>query len=263
MKNINVDIVKTIILNKLNDSLLNNNLLNESKEILTNFFNIVKDSPILQLEYKIFKNLKNKYIDNDIIATRYIDNNIKLFENYSKEDIINEHNKLNNFINESDLNIISKNDLQLNESIINLIFEISKKDENIPDIDLIHESFLNILNYVKSNKNITENIINENNNYNNNIIEIAIDKFNKKYDDVLNENEKNIFKLLINSTKEEKKSLLENLKTEIVSILENIKNDDINYKINESIEKINKMDYNQKTINEDIITLNDLKSNLK
>jgi len=259
MKNIDVDIVKTNILNKLNESLLNDNILNESKENLNKFLDIVKNSPILQLEYKVFKNLKSKNIDNDIIATRYIDNNIKLFENYSKNDIINEHNKLNEFINESDINYNS-----LNESILNLIFEVSKKDENdIPDIDLIHESFLNVLNHIKNEKKvIDENFNNTQINYNNNIIEIAIDKFNKKYDNILNEDDKNIFNKLIKSNKEEKKILLEELKNDTISILHTLKNDDINYKINESIEKIEKMLYNQKTVNDDIISLYELKNNL-
>jgi len=259
MKNIDVDIVKTNILNKLNESLLNDNILNESKENLNKFLDIVKNSPILQLEYKVFKNLKSKNIDNDIIATRYIDNNIKLFENYSKNDIINEHNKLNEFINESDINYNS-----LNESILNLIFEVSKKDENdIPDIDLIHESFLNVLNHIKNEKKvIDENFNNTQINYNNNIIEIAIDKFNKKYDNILNEDDKNIFNKLIKSNKEEKKTLLEELKNDTISILHTLKNDDINYKINESIEKIEKMLYNQKTVNDDIISLYELKNNL-
>jgi len=79
MKNINIGIVNLMISNKLKDSYFTNTLIEESKKATLDFFNVVKNSPILQLEFNVFNNLENKHIGDDLAATRYIDSNIKLF----------------------------------------------------------------------------------------------------------------------------------------------------------------------------------------
>lgn len=262
MDKINVGIVKMIILNKLNESLLNEKSLHDLKELSTNFCNTVNSSPLLKLEYKLFENLSNKSIENDVVATRYIDNMVKLFENYSIEEINSEHNKLNEFISESDLSNISTKVLSLNESIHNLVTESLKKDNSV-DIDLLHESFTNVLGHIKSNKIDPVIVENKNNDnvLNKDVVNIAINKFNEKYD-MLGEDDKTLLTLLTKSTKEEKKSLFENYKIDVKSILTNLKNDETKDKIDESLSKIDKMDYNNKTINDDIITLYELKKAL-
>jgi hypothetical protein len=258
MDKINVGLVKMIILEKLNESLLNEKSLNILKEQVSKFCNIVNNSPILQLEYKIFENIENKFIDNDVIATRYIDNNIKLFEKYSIEDINIEHNKLLEFINDTNINTNKK---KINESIHDLIIESNIKNTD-PNIDLLHESFINVLNYLKTNNK--ENVIIENNetNFNNSIVEIAISKFNDKFNELGND-DKDLFKILTKSSKEEKKSIFEKYKSDIKVILENANNNEIKERIDESINKIDKMEYNYKTINDDIITLFELNKALK
>ena len=87
MKNTNIGIANLVVSNKLRDSYFNNSLIEESKKITTDFFEVVKSSPILQLEFKVFNNLENKTIENDLAATRYIDSNIKLFEVYTIDEI--------------------------------------------------------------------------------------------------------------------------------------------------------------------------------
>ena len=101
MKNVNIGIANLIISNKLRDSYFNDNLIGESKKIAFDFFGVVKSSPLLQLEFKVFNNIENKHIENDQIATRYIDNNIKLFEVYTIEEIEAEREKMNQFIGEA------------------------------------------------------------------------------------------------------------------------------------------------------------------
>lgn len=253
MDKINVGLVKMIILEKLNESLLNEKSLNILKEDVSKFCAIVNSSPILQLEYKLFENIENKHIDNDSIATRYIDSNIKLFEKYSIEDINNEHNKLLEFIDDT---IINDYKIKINESIHNLLIESNIKNTD-PNIDLLHESFINVLNHLKTNNK--DNVITENNesNFNNSIVEIAINKFNNKFEE-LNNDDKDLFKILVKSSKEEKKSIFEKYKSDIKAILENANNDEIKERIDESINKIDKMEYNYKTINDDIITLFEL-----
>ena len=152
MKNINIGIANLIVSSKLKDSYLNNDLIEESKKVAFNFFDIVKTSPILQLEFKVFNNIDNKHIGNDSLATRYIDNNIKLFEVYTIDEINKEHEKLNVFLTEG---IIPDNDekIQLYTAIDNLIKE-SLTDYDKVDVDDIHESFNVVLTHIKEPKKV-------------------------------------------------------------------------------------------------------------
>ena len=98
MKSINIGIVNLVVSKKLKDAYFSNSLIEESKEITNDFFNVVKNSPILQLEFKVFNNIENKHIENDLTATRYIDNNIKLFEVWTLQEVEKEHDKLKPFL---------------------------------------------------------------------------------------------------------------------------------------------------------------------
>ena len=103
MKNTNIGIANLVISNKLKQSFFSNNLIEESKKLTNDFFDVIKSSPILQLEFKVYSNIENKHIDNELIATRYIDNNIKLFEVWTLREIEAEHEKLKTFLTEENL----------------------------------------------------------------------------------------------------------------------------------------------------------------
>ena len=257
MKNANIGIVNLVISKKLKNSYFNDNLIEESKKITTDFFNVVKNSPILQLEFKVFNNIENKNIDNDIMATRYIDGNIKLFEVYTLSEIEKEHEKLNEFLTEEvELN---HDKVKLYIAINNLIRESIADYENI-NIDNIHESFEIVLKHIKTPKKQlieAEDLkpINED------VIEIAINKFNEKYDS-LNENDKNLLIKLIKYDNNEKQNLLEDYKTESLNILEGVHNNNIEEKITKTIQKIREMSFNSDTIDDDIISLHELKKGL-
>lgn len=258
MKNTNIGIANLVVSNKLKDSYFNHNMVEESKKLTTDFFDVVKSSPILQLEFKVFNNLENKNIDNELIATRYIDNNIKLFEVYTINEIDKEREKLYPFLTEE----IEDNSerIALYEAIDTLITE----SLNVPDkmnVDGIHESFEIVLNHIKTPKVQTLVETHEGMPVNENVIEIAIGKFNEKYD-VLNESDKNLLKKLIKSNDEEKQILFEEYKTECLTILEGVKKDSIEDKILKTIQKIKEMKHNANTIDDDIIGLHDLKKGL-
>jgi hypothetical protein len=257
MKNTNIGVANLVISNKLKDSYFNNKLIEESKKLTTQFLDIIKNSPILQLEFKVFNNLENKIIENDLTATRYIDTNIKLFEVYTISEIEKEHNKLNPFLDE---NIeLDSNKVELYDAIGNLIME-SVNDCDSIDVDRIHESFSLVLNHIKTpKKQLIEN--HEVELVNSDIIEMAISKFNEKYDS-LNEDDKNLLKKLIKSNKKEKQELLEEYKNNSLVILENLNKNNIEDKIAKTIQKIREMSYNSKTIDDDIISLHELKRGL-
>lgn len=258
MKSTNIGIANLVISQKLKDSYFNNSLIEESKKLTTDFFTVVKNSPILQLEFKVFNNLENKHIESDLIATRYIDDNIKLFEVYTIKEIDAEREKLKGFLTEE---IVTENPerITLYNAIDTLITE-SLNDYDKINVDAIQESFEIVLNHIKApKKTLIESVdvkpINED------VIEIAIEKFNEKYDS-LNEDDKNLLKKLIKSTNKEKEALLEEYKTESLKLLEGVNKEGREEKIAKAILKIKEMVYNSKTVNDDIIGLHEFKKGL-
>ncbi len=266
MKNTNVAIANLVILNKLKESYFTNNLIEESKKLTTDFLDIIKSSPILQLEFNVFNNLENKNIENDLAATRYIDNNIKLFEVYTIQEIEAEREKINNFLNEN-INSINTGgntyDLErinLYNAIDGLITE-SINDPDKIDVDNIQESFELVLNHVKTpKKQLVETF--DHKNINEDVIEIAVNKFNEKYE-ILDEDDKNLFKKLIVLNDVEKQELLEEYKSENLAMLENIHDDSTKEKILNAIKKIKETKYNKNTVDVDILGLHELKYNVK
>jgi regulator of sigma D len=258
----NIGVAKSFVSKQLMDSLMNKKNIGESKKLAAQFFDVIKESPLLQLEFKIFNNLENKYIENDVFATRYVDNNINLFEKYSLEEIDAEHQKLTKFIGE-DIDFISKERMSLYEGIENMLRENANK--NMPDVDLLHESFTNVVEYIKTNTTEEENTITENLNipeeYTEKLIEIAIDKFNEKYSS-LNEDELKLVQKLISLDSKGKENLLNQIKEDVIKTLETGNNNGIEDKINETIDRINKIQFNESTVVTDISNLYEFKKNL-
>lgn len=258
MKNTNIGIVNLIISNKLKSSYFNHKLIEESKKVALDFFDVVKSSPILQLEFKVFNNMENKHIENDSLATRYIDNNIKLFEVYTINEIDDEREKLKPFIADYKYPI-DGDKMALYFAIDNLIKESLCNYDEI-DVDDIHESFNIILNHIKTPKKaLLENVdvtpIEED------VIEIAVNKFNEKYES-LNEDDTKLFKILISSTDEEKQTLLETYKTEVLTILEGVSKESAKEIVAKSIQKIKEMIYRKNEVESDIISLHELKKEI-
>lgn len=259
MKNTNIGIANLIISNKLKNSYFENNFINESKKLTSDFLDVINNSPILQLEFKIFNNIENKHIDNDLSATRYIDSNIKLFEIYTAQEITKEHEKLSPFINNEKLDENSSK-AKLYNAIDYLIKE-SLSDYNNIDVDNIHESFTIVLNHIKEPKKLLVESVNELNNINEDVIKIAINKFNEKYDS-LNENDAILLKQLMYGTDKDKEELLESYKLESLTLLNNINSVNVKENILKAIQKIKEMKYNKSTVNDDIISLHDLKKDI-
>jgi hypothetical protein len=261
MKNLNyknIGIVNTIITNKMVSQILNETINDEN--FINTFFTILSESPILKLELKVLSNISEKQIKDKMLASKYIDDNIKLFELYTIDELNNEHKKLekftSNFLNEN-VNINLKK-IDLYDNMFNLIIESVKIGDDV-DVDKIHNSFNFILDYIITNdvnkskmkKSIDENVLN-----------IAINKFNDKYSQKLNDNDFNFLKKIISSDINSKKELFEEYKDvnlESLKVLsENIKDS----KIEKSISKIKSMVFNPDTINNDLIKLYELNKNI-
>lgn len=258
MKNANIGIINLIISNKLKDSYFNNNLMEESKKAAIDFYDIIQTSPILQLESKVFNNMENKHIENELAATRYIDSNIKLFEVYTIDEIEKEREKLSMFVSEG--KVLANNEKVLFYNAIDTLIEESLNDYDKVDVDKMHEAFTLVLTHLRTQKkSLVENI--DVKPIESDVIEIAINKFNEKYDS-LNEEDKHLFKILINADDKEKQELLELYKNENLVILEELNKEVTKDNITRAIQKIKEMAYIRENVDDDIISLHDLKKEL-
>lgn len=257
MKNLNIGVANLIVSNSLKNTYLDESVVQESKQGTADLFKIVKNSPILQLEFKVFNNIENKFIESDTLAPRYVDKNIQLFEVYTLEELNEEHLKLKSFV--SDDIIVEDTRIKLYNSIQYLIEESLKVSDEV-DVDLIHESFSTVLEHVKKPKKIEEVDISDN--VNERVVEIAIDKFNEKYS-TLNEDELSLFKKLVNSTDSEKEDLFEEYKENGIKLLKKLNEESNSAKVTQSINKIVEMKYDSKDADNNIISLFELKQGLQ
>jgi len=262
MKNFNIGIINLLVSEKLQESYFNKKNIQESKEISNELLGIVKDSPILQLEFKVFNNLAGKYIENELLAKDYIDKHINLFEIYTIEEIDAERSKLKKFVNEADIPK-DNNTVKLYEAIDVLINE-TLEDYSVTDIDKMHEAFVLVLKHIQTPKTtLLENVDVEP--LNEEVIEIAVGKFNEKYVS-LDEGDRDLLKKLIKSDSDQKKTLLEEFKTESLSILNKINSEDTKdmaiKSFEKAIQKINEMVYDEKNVDDNIIELYELKKEL-
>lgn len=264
MKNVNIGIANLIISNKLKESYLNEKLIGESKKTAFDFFDVVKGSPALQLEFKVYNGIESTHILNEMLAGKYIDEAIKTFEIFTIEEIDAERQKLYGFLQEEMFTELTDANYDLEKvklygAIDTLIRESLNTGVDV-DIDSIHESYALVLNHIKTpRKTLLENVdvelVNED------VLEIATNKFNEKYGSLI-EDDKNLLQTLIKSTGEEKKNLLETYKTETLAILEGINDEKAKDSVAKAIQKIKEMVYSQKEVDDHIIGLHELKKEL-
>lgn len=257
-KYINIGYVKDILTKKMINSI--NEDTNKNTEYITKFIDVISESDILKKEYDLFESLSNNKIPSEIVASRFLDKSLSIFENYTADEIDNEHSKLSIFIDES-INI-DNNKKQYYEDVSNLIYESLKTNPNT-DTHLLFESFSNVLSYITNNNNKTNTknseILNEN------VLNIAINKFNNKYSN-LNEEDIILFKKITNSSFEERKQIYEDLKEENLLILNKMLLDE-QYEnknsINIAIQNINETNLTKDNIIDKIVKIYELNNGLK
>jgi len=263
MKALNVGIVKDIITRNMSNDYIVEGRVDNSKIKASEFLKIVSNSPLLQLEYKVFDRLEKKHISNDMAATRYIDNNLSLFEGYTQEQLIQEHNKIKKFVDKN-IAFIDDNKYNFYVALGNLISE-TLNDSN-PDVDLIHESFTTVLNHVTEEKEVVvEEKVNElqipKEVAPEKLIEVAINKFSEKYAS-LTEDDMRLIKNIASSNDRGRNDLFETLKKDNLRLLESTNKEGVEDKINGTIDKIKKMEFKNESSIKDIMSLHELKMNL-
>lgn len=258
MANFNFGVIKATFTNYLNES---ENIF--AKEMFTNFMKLIKESPLLQAQFQVYKNLEDKHIVNEALAIKYIDENINLVKQHC---ILSQNLNLKNLelakICEGLKPKVSDKKKFLYENIQILI----DQSLNTTNVDQLHESFSYVLNHIKTNepKNlVVENAIEYSHVPQDFLIKKAIEKFNDKYNG-LNEAEKELFKTIISENVDVKSNYFNNLKISATDKLKSLlgESEVVDKNINEAISKIEKMQFKEETYSTDVLSLKELKESL-
>lgn len=257
VKYINVGIVKDYLTKKISNKFLNENVDDLGNDI-NEFIQIISESEILKKEYDLFESILNNKIGSEVIASRFIDSSISTFNNYTLDEIINEHKKIEKFIDE---NYKSSNNIY--EDLINLIFESSKFNEK-PNISLLFESYSNVLDFIcdEDNKIHIDKKSDDYSNINETILNIALNNFNKKYSGLINESDLSLIRNLVNERYNEKYDIYNDFKNKNLTLLNEMlsheEDEENKNKIKLAIKNINDTIIDDSNINEQIIKLYDL-----
>lgn len=244
------------------------NYLNESENVLARerfckFMNMIKESKSLRLQFEVYKNLESKYISNETLAMKYIDENIALFEkaNIGGGLIQLETKKLSTLLEGLEVKV-SKAKAELYESI-NYI--LSTKGTLNQNVDKKHEAYITILEFVMNNKPrlVEATTTSYNQIPKEYLVRKAIEKFNERFS-TLNESDRAIFKSIVSNDIVEKQKVFVHLKEETVSSLKAlIGHSEINAeRVSESVSKIENMEFNTETFSNDVLNLHELKSDV-
>lgn len=257
-KYINLGIAKAIVSNKVTNEFISESKIGNSKGLVSRLVETIKKSPVLMDEYNLLESIENKYIDNDIMASKFIDESIKRFPDYGLG-VSEAHKLLKEFIDEDSLKQISESKIQLYNSIDTLI-----SNKGGGDLNEMHSAYEYVFNYIRENVEEKEEEssleLNESIDLDS-VVEVATRMYNEKYSS-LNESERNLVNTIVNSSTDEKKALFEGLKNTNIKSLESIESNGVEDKINEAIDKLNKMVFSENTIAKDIVELTNLKESL-
>jgi pyruvate-formate lyase len=253
------------------------------KESFKDFINLLKESEFLKFQNAVYSNIENKYLQKEELAIKYIDQNVALLKDkgFTRELFEAENAKLLPLAEGIKLKV-SDRKKKLYENLHILIQE-SLPGKKLANVDKLHEAFTEVLAFVTSNKPMT---LGESTTIELPSLEVsadfimqkAVEKFSEKYSKVLSETEKKIFKDYVETENDQqlfedyKKlsiNLLEKYTTELTeSISESIDQDErrelegARIKVEESIEKISNMKYDEEKFFDQISDLSELNEEL-
>jgi len=229
------------------------------KKVFNSYLKAIKESKVLKTQYLIYKNISEKYEENDLKASEYIKESISLMDRFKLNDILESNRKVVKLIGEdSELLDIDYSTKKLHENIDNLImFNRVKIHKNV---DKIVESFNYIFNYIKNNKPV-EKIegISEG------VGRLAVNKFNEKYSNI-NPDEFKLIKSITESDNTGKEKIFKDILTECIDLIDNnLTESDIETKdkLLKVKDKLLRMSYNSESFVSDVSRIIELKRDLK
>jgi len=254
----NFGTIKNIYAKFLIDSYINESKANNKKKY-KEFIKNISESPILRTQFVVYKNIENGHFDSEVSAVEYLRENISLFNDFNKKDIIKENEKLSRKIKVKSFNYELK---QLHESLNDLIV-LEKKAETI---NKIHDSFEYVKKWLLSPKKVNESINNTKPVDANKFLDIVTKKYNEKYSNITEE-EKKVLKTILSKDDKEKETLLKDMVKESITLINNSlkqfgDNLEIKAKLLEAKDVVYNLGYNKETFKQDILKVYELKTNL-
>ncbi len=242
-----------------------NNLLIEAvvrkdpkdKQLFGSYVKAIKENKVLRTQFLIYNNIENKVEENEFKANLFLQENLKLLNKFSKEQILEANTKLASKINDIPEVIENK---ELYENITTLIFT-ERLSENI---DAVVDATTNIIQFIKENK--AKEIVEAIELPTSMLTSIMVEKYNSKYS-TLEESELKVIKSLIESSDEVKKTVYAETIRECIDLI-NEKLVEASLETKDRLLKVKDKLLNDKTdVNEDYLTniskLVELKSNLQ
>lgn len=220
----------------------------KAENVYREYMKTIKGSPVLMLEYIVFKNLEKQGVSTNS-AHHFIDENVALFKRFKKSEVISEHLKLKQFA------FIKMNDTnrQLNESIQNLIIE-NTRTERIPNINKIHDAVSIILESIT--KKSVDIKTSESSKYSLKSMMAAVkNKLAESYEE-LNESDKTILSLLLEKDVKKQEKLFSELKQKGIDFVNESNIDDDTRK--EATSQIKSLEYKSETLAENVFKLYEL-----
>jgi len=283
---VNFGVVKTQVSQMLGEHYLNNQH-DTAESIYREYMRTVRNSPVLMLEYIVFKNLERKGVMRES-ACKYVDDNVALLKQFSKKEILAENEKLDKF--HQDVNL-SWEDKMLFENIQTLILE-SAGGNKVPNITRLHDSLSYVMesvmneketkgkkkgkipfglaSYINGKDNDDDDKEEENEGgdegggVDESILEgfaledtfrVAIQQFNEKYDH-LSEEERSILYMLNENDEGNKRDFFAGMKKKVIDVIKETTGDP---ELREQgINEINSRKFNADTLVEDILEMYEL-----
>ena len=249
------------------------NLVYEHKEeisILNAFLNEIKKNPLLKLQFIIYKNLEEGFCKNDSMAERFINQNMKLIEGYSW----NEIGDLNKSVRYSLLEQSHVEGKSGQEEFYEAVHALIKSNtqKGYTDISKSQEAYDFLIKHLttpKSNIATEQNLEEEYPKFLSwkFVTELAVNNFNERYSH-LNEEEKSLLKTLMLPI-ENKKNAFIDLKEENLELIKQVSLDNQTETISDTlksfVDKINSLNenfINDSDLDEAIIHLVELKNTI-
>ena len=118
--------------------------------ILNKFFKMIQESPLLKIQYLVYKNLENGTSTKERLAERYINQNLKLMESFKWEDIVKANKDAKLELVGDYAAEVSNGKEELYEAIHTLIKSVTKSD--FSDIDRAQNAFDFIMEHLMKNR---------------------------------------------------------------------------------------------------------------
>ena len=239
-----------ILKEKIEDEIITTIINEGDKKYIKSLKKDISDSDILKKLYLVYENIdKCKLQDRSSIEV-FINENLSIFKKYTKKDI----NESCRYLSEK-INYNSDNE----DLLYDVILE-STKYSNIKNFENKAKKINTIVTKILNKKSVSDSVNEE---------ELSLDECKKQLADIsekysfLNESEYEILQAFLHKDEEKKKTIFERLKRDNINhlkrtIFQTPDNEEPLPIINEAIDKINNMIYNEETSVKDFVKLLEL-----